>query len=161
MDRNYSNKVLLRPVEVDDYNALVALFTNPVVREFLGGPLSVLKASEKASGLIKSNSGEIFAIVVSDEVAGTIEFSNHLEEAGIEVSYQLLPKFMGKGIAFAALSLALQHSKAKKVRIVAETQAKNLASIRLLSKLGFVQLRDCMRFNERQLIFINDSAGNV
>ncbi len=66
----------------------------------------------------------------------------------VDIGYALLPAFMGKGYAFEVASATVNYAKEQHGlhRLVAITDPKNVASIKLLEKLGMqleqeVQLR--------------------
>lgn len=62
------------------------------------------------------------------------------------------------GYATEALTLALQYASDTLVlkRVIAETQSKNDASIRLLNRVGMKFEREIMRFGEAQSIYVTD-----
>lgn len=99
--------------------------------------------------------GAIHAIESDGVFAGLLTYSKHIEEPGVEVSYQLLPEFIGKGIAYPIIAEAL---KQVDLPLVAETQEANTASRRLLEKLGFKEVRFCERYGEKQVIALLQRA---
>lgn len=81
--------------------------------------------------------------------------SFHQEALSYEVSYQLVPDYwnkrygseiLGRIFEYAAATLSLK-------RLWAETQKANLASIRLLEKMGMEHQEQVERFGETQLIY--------
>ncbi|HBP5862669.1 TPA: N-acetyltransferase [Pseudomonas aeruginosa] len=62
------------------------------------------------------------------------------------------------GYATEALTLTLQYASDTLAlkRVIAETQSKNDASIRLLNRVGMKFEREIMRFCEAQSIYVTD-----
>ena len=141
----------LRTVVNSDYNALLRLLTDKEVRKFLGGAVSEEIARKRVDICLSEKPDSLKAIEVENEFAGVISFSKHCEEDGIEVSYELLPEFVGKGVAFRAMNLALQSVGRP---VIAETQTANVRSRNLLKRLGFTEKRFCQRHNENQVIAV-------
>lgn len=139
----------LRELSEHDVEALIRLMTDRTVRQFLGGPLDADRATARAQMYMKHSPGDYLVIESSEQFAGLISFSRHIEEPFLEVSFQLLPEYQGQGIAYKALRRALS---TRHETLVAETQVKNIPSRKLLKKLGFEEIRRCRRFGEDQVI---------
>ena len=86
---------------------------------------------------------------------GIVELDGHHDGEDVEISYLLLPEYQGQGhgteavreaIGFAFQSTGLQ-------RLVAETQSLNLASVRLLARVGMTLEREAVPFGAQQGIF--------
>ncbi|MEL6889405.1 MAG: GNAT family N-acetyltransferase, partial [Pseudomonadota bacterium] len=93
--------------------------------------------------------------VVTDRAAraplGLVVLDHHGEEDAPELSYQFLRSSWGRGYATEACRAVIAaHSGS---RIVAETQAANAASRRLLVRLSFVEHRYLARYGARQVIY--------
>ncbi|MBC2658588.1 MULTISPECIES: GNAT family N-acetyltransferase [unclassified Pseudomonas] len=152
--------VHLTPLRPTDVTNLVRLYTDPKVRTYLGGPLSQ-EAAVKRSILEVDSQREMPLWVIrtreAEQFAGIVSFDLHHDGADIEVSYELLPEYCGKGYATEALSFALLYAKDVMglKRVIAETQSKNLASIRLLERVGMSLEREVTRFNEPQSIYVS------
>jgi ribosomal-protein-alanine N-acetyltransferase len=139
----------LRKIKPTDFKFLCQLLTNPRVRKYLGGELTREQAKVKAMEYINSMQSDIQAVEYDGQLCGTVSLGSHAELGGTEVSYQLLPQWYGKGIAYRAVELALEKNKQP---FVAETQDANLPSRRLLKKLGFTEIATLTRYGEKQVI---------
>lgn len=74
----------------------------------------------------------------SDEIVGDLAL-HFVDEEQMEMGFTIASQFQGQGVATEALSRVLSYlfNDLKKHRIVATTDAENLASYRLLEKVGF------------------------
>jgi len=93
-----------------------------------------------------AQSGELFpwaiADAASDRLIGALTLhSLHAEQRRAEVGYSLSPDFQGRGIAAEALHCGLAHAfdVLGLRRIEADVDPRNVASCRLLERLGFVR----------------------
>lgn len=141
-----------------DVPNLVGIYTNPITRKFLGGPLSDSVAELRAlDDIQKLRDLPVWAIrgAESHDFVGTISLDNHHDGLDIEVSYELLPEFMGKGYAIEALSLVLScaFNEMRLQKLIAETQTKNKSSVKLLERSGFGFERHVMRYDSQQAIY--------
>ncbi len=141
--------IKLRSILKGDYCDLVRLFSDEDVRAYLGGPLTKIDAQSRANQLVADKPDHAIAVVLNDVFIGLISLSAHIEFPGVELSYQLLPEFHGKGYAYTALSQLLE---ARGSDFVAETQVANVASRKLLQKLGFKEVSNIVRFGAPQVI---------
>ena len=139
-----------------DCKGLVALFTCPTVRKYLGGSLSYDVACERANLLVKVKP-ELFWVIRErdNRFVGTIALGKHHDSDEMEISYQLIPDAWGKGFAKEALEVIIEYllKNLDLTKILAETQTKNIKSINLLNKLGFKEIRKLERFGEEQSLF--------
>jgi ribosomal-protein-alanine N-acetyltransferase len=73
----------------------------------------------------------------------------------MEVSYQLLPQWWRQGYATEVVQKIIQHAFADLAltKVVAETQTANIASCRLLEKVGMLREETLERFGAEQGIF--------
>jgi len=133
-----------------DASNLVRLYTNDTTRKYLGGPLEVSLAQTRAHADINTPSKlPIWAIRSSTDhnFLGIISLDTHHDGSDIEVSYELLPEYMGYGYATQALEFVLNYSfnelNLKKVK----------ASIKLLKRVGMVFEKSVERFGSNQSIF--------
>ena len=139
----------------DDFSDVIYLFTNSNVRQYLGGVISCDEALEKLNKWIHSTTGKYFVVRDHNGVfIAVISFSLY-ENNNIEVSYQFMPQFWGKGVAFEALLAVLDFCKIEFgfSEIYAETQSNNLRSCKLLEKIGFRHIRSVIRFDEEQSVY--------
>ena len=79
------------------------------------------------------------------------------ERGELEIGYMLLPSYWGKGLASEAVAMVLawvaEHLDDKQV--IAVTQAANMASLRLLARLGFVERERFVEFDADQVLLMS------
>ncbi len=134
-----TERLCLRAPQESDLAALHEVFRDPRAMAYWSHPAhETLERTRKTLGsMIASynDTGAEYVVEANGKVIG---------KAGLwrvaEVGYILHPDFWGKGLAFEALSTILPaffaaHQKVDE--ITAEIDPRNLASTRLLEKLGF------------------------
>lgn len=141
-----------------DLPYLVELFIDPESRLFLGGPVHPALAEARSISWIKSSScGRLWAIRRNEDAAflGYVSLDTHHDGEDLEISYALLPRYWGQGHATEALRLALTQAfdQLKLLSVIAETQTKNLKSIKLLERVGMRPEKHLFRFGEEQVIY--------
>jgi len=151
----------IEPIWESDLPQVARLYSEPQVRSFLGGPLSAQLASQRAAEFIQS--GQAWAVRSSSgspSLLGVVALDRHHDLEDIEVSYLFLPEHWGRGYATGAVQQLLNHAFGTMGlrRVVAETQAANAASVRLLERLGFRQLRQVVRFGAQQSIYLAEPS---
>lgn len=145
-------------MRADDVNALLPLLTDARVRAFLGGPCTAEQAYEKLNRWLNERDARHWVVreAQTDAVFGLLSVSPHHDPRDLELSYQFLPAYWGRGYAAEVLRAALAHIEETMpiARLVSETQEKNAASCRLLEKLGYRLASSCVRFGELQRIYV-------
>ncbi len=84
-----------------------------------------------------------------------ISLDPHHDGEATEISFQILPEFWGEGFGTEAVRTVIRHAFDEKGldRLLAETQAANTASRRLLTRLGMEEAGRVMRFGAEQIIY--------
>jgi len=79
----------------------------------------------------------------------------HVSDDGVEISYMFFPQFWGNGFAREAALASVDYgvNKLKIETIIAITQAANLKSCKLLTKIGMKHINSFERFNATQCLF--------
>ncbi|QQX57564.1 GNAT family N-acetyltransferase [Pseudomonas chlororaphis] len=149
----------LSPVQEADASNLVRLYTDPKVRVYLGGPIDLGVAVQRAQVEVSIERELPLWVIrtrLGEQFAGVISFDTHHDGIDVEVSFELLPEHCGKGYATEALTLALHYARSVLAlkRVIAETQSKNDASIRLLNRVGMTLESEVMRFGQAQCIYV-------
>lgn len=150
---------MLAPFERRDFDAIVRLFTDPVVRRYLGGPVDIAMATTRAQALYQrdrySPAWAIRREAGNAQLLGIVTLHPHHDKTDSEVSFLLLPEHWGRGYATQAVRSALDHAFQVLTldRVVAETQIENFASIRVLERTGMSLLRNVVRFGDAQVIY--------
>ncbi len=140
-----------------DYEFFYKLQSDPKVRLFLGGPVAKEEIDIKFQQYLRAIPPTFHFAVRSKKCSfiDLISLDQYRDETNIELSYQFLPKIWGNGFAFEATNTILEYAlhTLKLPTIIAETQKKNIMSIRLLKKLNMKLIDEVTRFGESQLIF--------
>jgi RimJ/RimL family protein N-acetyltransferase len=138
--RPTTKRVRLEPLGLGDAAALHALTDDPAIAgviDFLPNPFTLADAQD----IIRRNDDDsecFFGVWRGDRLAGVVG-AHLLGVERIEIGYWVGGAFQGMGLATeaAAAVIAAVQSKFPGRRIVAECRPDNLASWRVLEKLGF------------------------
>lgn len=166
--KNYSNietnNLLIRPTTIEDANFLLKLMNSPKWIQFIGN--REVYSIEEAENYITykmlpqlENLGYTNNTITrkSDNVKiGICGLYKRDETDGLEIGFALLPKFENQGYAFEAniemISFAKNILKVKS--ITAYTDPKNLASQKLLEKLGLLFIKPVILPNETENVLV-------
>ena len=132
------------------------MLTDPVVRRYLGGQLDPDMVHAATSDTTPGTTWGSFVIelVGPDVVAGSCSVDRDRGE--LEVSYQLLPEFVGMGIATEALEALLAWAYREcpdEDHVIAVTQVANAPSRRLLERLGFTERERFVEYDAQQVLY--------
>lgn len=105
-----------------------------------------------------SSGWNLWYMISSDGVlAGSCGFAGRPSEGEAEIGYAVLPAFRGRGYATEATAALVDWAFAHPdvVRVAAQAEPSNLASVRVLEKAGFVpdgegEEEGCVRFVRRR-----------
>lgn len=152
----YTDRLILRALSPQDAEALFRLRSNESVNQFIGrnAPVSledVERFIDKINTSVSNNESGYWAVCLKDrsELAGTICLWNFsADRSYAELGYELHPDFQGRGIMLEATAAILDvaFDKIHLKKIEAWTDARNVASTKLLNRLGFI--RDLAREGE-------------
>ncbi len=143
-------RLLLRPLTGADQTAFHSINTDPAVRRYLFDD-RVLAPDDSAAmlahsrALLDRDGHGLFGVALGADEA-LVGWAGYLlchEPPQLEIAYALLPSHWGRGIAVEA-SRGVMTWGARHLRMHAfhaSTDAPNLASIRVLEKLGFRETR--------------------
>jgi [ribosomal protein S5]-alanine N-acetyltransferase len=147
--------VVVRVPAAGDECALVDMATDPRVRRYLGGPKDQAAAEADAAGKVREAEWGQFVIV--DRAAGVVAGSGSVarKRGPWEISYQLRHAFWGRGLAGEAVALVRDwfFTTTGEDLLIATTQQANLASQRLLERLGAVRAGSFEQYGLPQLRF--------
>lgn len=139
-------RVLLRPLSVRDAEAMFAYASDPEVTRFLPWQPAVDSAAVRSflrEQVARRKRGESLGLAVvlreTGAMIGSTDLMGFLSEPGrAELGYLLAREHWGSGLMTEATRLTLQHGFAalRLNRVVAFADAENLASRRVLEKLG-------------------------
>jgi [ribosomal protein S5]-alanine N-acetyltransferase len=157
-----TSRCFLTRLTPDDQPSFLRLKTTPEIRRYLGGVLSTEEALSRFEEALKCDN-----FVVRDRASGQfmglITLDSHHGGPDTEISYEFLPEFQGKGYATEALIACIGHAfeSLGLTRLVAETQAANLSSRRLLERAGMIPERTLRRFGEEQIVYSITADADV
>lgn len=142
----------------NDYQEILKLKTSVQVRKYLGGPASEADFKSSFKKIISVNKPEIYWVARdknANNLVGLISITEHPNNEHLEVSYEINPNFWGKGYATEVVQRVIKYAfdELKLDKIIAETQKKNKASIKVLEKLGMTFESEVTRHNETQVIY--------
>ncbi|MEO1297694.1 MAG: GNAT family N-acetyltransferase [Cyanobacteria bacterium J06636_16] len=141
-----TKRLRLRPATEEDAEAIFTIFSDPKVTQF--HDLDVFSRLEEAIWVIErrakgfeSGRGIRWGIVLkqSNHLIGSCGFSWDRDTNAAEIGYELASQFWRQGIMSEALQAILHYGfETKEMQfVVAEIMLENLASRKLLKKLGF------------------------
>ncbi|PKL90192.1 MAG: N-acetyltransferase [Ignavibacteriae bacterium HGW-Ignavibacteriae-2] len=147
-----SKRLILRQLKVSDLNEIFSIRSNAEISEFLDRPLAKTldeagKFITKINKGIKNNEWIYWALAPKHEnkLIGTICLWKILENKNqAEIGFELLPEYQGKGLMQEALSEVLEYgfNTMGLNKIDGEVDPRNIKSIRLMLKNGFVKTID-------------------
>ena len=149
-------KCRIRKWELSDAKDLAAALSNRKVqdnlRDGLPYPYTEQDGKEFISAMLSADENETFAfaIMVDDKVVGSIGIfrQGNIHSQTAELGYYIAEEYWGKGIMTEAVKqiCAYVFAKSDIIRIYAEPFAYNIASCRVLEKVGF-QYEGTLRSN--------------
>ena len=149
-------KCRIRKWELSDAKDLAAALSNKKVqdnlRDGLPYPYTEQDGKEFISAMLSADENETFAfaITVDDKVVGSIGIfrQGNIHRQTAELGYYIAEEYWSKGIMTEAVKQICEYVFAKSdiIRIYAEPFAYNIASCRVLEKVGF-QYEGTLRSN--------------
>ena len=149
-------KCRIRKWELSDAKDLAAALSNKKVqdnlRDGLPYPYTEQDGKEFISAMLSADESETFAfaITVDNMVIGSISIfrQGNIHRQTAELGYYIAEEYWGKGIMTEAVKQICEYVFAKSdiIRIYAEPFAYNIASCRVLEKVGF-QYEGTLRSN--------------
>lgn len=153
-----TDRLLLRPMRARDAIFMVRLLGNRDTRRYLGGPVPMGDRLRRVRDQVRAGpDADLWVATLNDAktLVGVVDVSLHKEGRDHEVSYQFYPTFWSRGLAFEAVGAVIDHTLGPRgmPRIIAETQSANIASCRLLTRLGMTEQTRVHRFGAEQIIY--------
>ncbi|MGV9267427.1 GNAT family N-acetyltransferase [Kitasatospora sp. NPDC003701] len=148
-------RLRLRPVEAGDHALLRALWSDPDVRCYLGGPVDPERVAQRLAEA-PGWPGH-FTVTLDGAPIGRVTVDQDRRAAGrTEVSYEFLPSAGGCGLAAEAVAEVLRWVRAAEPEreIVAVTQAANNRSRRLLERLGLSVTGHLVEYGAEQVEYV-------
>ena len=141
-----TERLLLRPWNIDNVDQLHAMWTTPDVRRYLWDDIEI--TSETAKQVVDSHLATVerhdigyWALELppdSDRMIGFCGFRFIDEGSDVELMYGLLSEFWGRGLATEGCNAAVEYfwSATKYDVLYARTDPPNVASVRVRERLG-------------------------
>ncbi len=153
-----SNRCVIERIQPEHFIDIQGLYTNESVREYLGGVPQKNYIEASFRGMLEApfpNTYFYISLKKTGEFIGLVSIDEYHEQEMYELSYQFLPQYWGRGLAFEVLTQVIEEGlKYLNVSsIVAETQTVNHASCRLLEKLGMKKVQVLERFGREQAVY--------
>jgi len=150
-----TKRLVLREVRSSDLPVLERMLRDPLMRRYLGGPVSDETIAGRLTG---ASQGRLMVARRSGEIVGWCHLGRY-RTGDLELSYVFLPEWWGRGYAreacAAAIGLAFELFR-DDPRLVAVTQEANARSARLLEALGMVRVDAFEEFGARQVMYAID-----
>ncbi|WP_327029613.1 GNAT family N-acetyltransferase [Micromonospora sp. NBC_01740] len=150
-----TGRLVLREVHSSDMAVIERMWRDPVMRRYLGGPVSDVELAERRR---YDQAGGLMVATHSGEAVGRCHLGRY-RTGDLELSYVFLPEWWGRGYAreacAAAIGLAFDRF-ADAARLIAVTQEANTRSVRLLEALGMVRVDAFEEFAARQVMYAID-----
>lgn len=144
-----TERLILRQLTINDADEVYNLRSNPAVSEFIArDPYTSKEESigfiNKINKNIENNEAGywVIALKTDNRLIGTCCIWQISEEnSRAEIGYELMPSFQGKGIMFEAIGALLKYAfgTMQLHSLEAVVYPKNIRSIQLLEKFGFVR----------------------
>ena len=162
----HADRLRLRPCRADDLDLLHKLWTEAGVRRFLFDDCSISREEARsfieASATTFANHGYglwLFSEHQCDLIAGFAGLFHSSEESS-SLLFGTRPQLWGRGYAGEAAGAVLRHAfeVLRLECVVADVNEPNVASIRVIEKLGMTRTR-CAIVNERPLLYYRICAS--
>ncbi|MBX0358570.1 GNAT family N-acetyltransferase [Halobacillus sp. Nhm2S1] len=149
---------MMKEIQSMDYEEVKELYLNPVVRKYLGGPREEDCLDALFEGMQTSDVNALYLVVRekgTNHFIGFVSLDPYHDGDNIELSYQFLPVWWGKGYGSEVVEEVVDYafSELKLHKITAETQMANVYSCRLLEKTGMKLDKTLVRFGETQCLY--------
>jgi [ribosomal protein S5]-alanine N-acetyltransferase len=153
-----TKRCVLSLIQQDDYEDVKLLYLNEDVRKYLGGTQHEDSLRASMASMIETSPNSFYFVVRekhNHNFIGLISLDTHHDGVSTEVSYQFLPRWWGSGYATEVVKEMINDAF-KELNIpflIAETQTTNLASCRLLERIGMQVHETIERFGAKQAIY--------
>lgn len=153
-----TEKCLLSKLKINDFKDVKKLYVDEEVRKYLGGAIPEEYTEQKfMDTLSRSHTNSYYWVVRlkgSNQFIGLVSLDKHAE-GGIELSYEFIPTFWGKGYATEVIRnvIIFAFYELNIIKILAETQTANVSSCTLLVRIGMKLERKLQRFGAEQALY--------
>jgi [ribosomal protein S5]-alanine N-acetyltransferase len=157
-----TERMVLRPMEMDDVDDLMGIFSDPVAMRYYPGTKSRQEAEEWVRRMQESYRGNGFGLWVailkdSGEFAGQCGLTVQVVEGKdeVEIGYLFLQRFWGRGLATEAAKAARDYGfyTLGYERLVSLIDPGNLASRRVAMKVGLTLEKEVEKWGKRICVY--------
>lgn len=157
-DNIETKRLLLCAAASTDLTFISSLIADTRVRNYLGGPVPLSRRDATARSYLSISTGEAVWTVKTKTLPqpiGLMSITKHKDGSDYELSYQFHPSHWGNAFALEASTEALRYALEElgHTRLIAETQVANIASCKLLERLGMQEVQRLTRFGAEQAIY--------
>lgn len=159
-----SERLLLRPMELDDAPVLFGFWSDPIVTKHMNASFTDISQAqqmiEMLQGLFAENKAIRWTILLkhSNEIIGSCGF-NYLdyENERAEIGYDLGFPYWGKGYAPEAIRTLIRFGfeSLRLNRVEAKVEPENINSIKVLRKLRFVEEGKLRQYEKSKEVFVD------
>lgn len=152
-----TSRLVLREIKEQDVPDLSQIWTDPAVRQHLGGPVTAEELTRRQRGCV--NAPGLFCVLrqADDNVLGLVSVEPGARDGKTEVSYQLLPEHWGRGYGREAVAAvtdwAMDTLASVSTEVVAVTQEANVRSRRLLESIGMTPVSRFVEWDAPQVMY--------
>jgi len=148
----------LNNIQESDYKNITELYTNPKVRQYLGGPREEETLKEVLDDMLQPDKNcwnWAVRLKQTNQLIGIISLNPHDIMNDIEISYQFFPQWWGKGYATETVQAIIDYSLStlELLKIIAVTQVANTPSRKLLERLDMKLIQTFYRFGAEQAVY--------
>lgn len=153
-----TERCIISTLRKADFSDVKKLNINEDVRKYLGGIRQAASIEDVLVEMLHSGDDSFYWVIRkkhTDNFMGMVSLDPHHDGVYYEVSYQLLPDWWGVGYATEVVQLIINFAlnELKLPKVIAETQTANIASCKLLEKLGMKLEGTINRFGAEQAIY--------
>ncbi|WP_107942623.1 GNAT family N-acetyltransferase [Metasolibacillus fluoroglycofenilyticus] len=151
-------RCIIKKLTKEDLADIQHLYQQHEVRKYLGGVVVPSIVKENVEILLTTPDAGYHLVareLGSQQFIGLVSLDLYHDGQSIELSYQLSPTWWGDGYATEILQVVLQFAfkELQLPYVVAETQTANIASCKLLERLGMTVKEKVERFGAKQAIY--------
>lgn len=153
-----TKRCFLNTFQNSDYIDVKKLYVNQEVRKYLGGIRQENAIVLILDEMLKLSTDSFYWVVRekhTNDFIGLVSLDPHHDGIHLEISYQFLPNWWGKGYATEVVQLIINYAltELNLSKVIAETQIANTSSCRLLERLGMELECTISRFGAEQAIY--------
>lgn len=163
-----TERLLLRQLTIGDDEAIAALRSDDIVNKYLERPKTTNTAQavefiNKINLSISKSESFYWAIIFEDKLIGTICLWNISQDRlNIEIGFELLPDFHGKGLMQEALGAVIKYTFQilNFKTVAAYVHAGNKKSILLLERNNFKRNKELENKDESEDLIVYSLSNN-